>query len=225
MQRVRRVAPVLVLALIAGLALAGCRSQPDTAAYVGDARLTNEQLEDLFSEVSSQGASRSSRTAVVQWWVLNELGRRIAADKGYQIPEAQVAQAAQQYGLKPDSPLARLAAEEQAVLQGIASSVKPTPASEEDLRAVYDKGRKAGVIPPDITFEQARPELDVDALRAALTQRDLFRDAAKTYNLTVNPQYLPLSYTVLPFSTQNGQVPAVEVPLGDSGDGAVVDKT
>jgi hypothetical protein len=226
MQRVRRFAPLAVLALLAGLALAGCRSNPDTAAYVGDAKLTNKQVEALYGEVRSQDI-QLDRSGLVQLWVLNQLARRIAADRDVTIPEAQVAQAAAQLKLKPDSAFARLYAEEQIAVQSVSGTATPIPATEADLRGVYQRGRAAGVIPADVTFEDARPLLDVDQLREGLGLQKMFAEASTKYDVSVNPQYGPVEYSLLPFQTQEGgQVPALVVPL-DAGaaSGAVVDRT
>src|SRR5690242_4751574 len=84
MLRARRVAFVAVLALMGGLALAGCRAQPGAAIYLGTARYTEKYVDELSDQITKLGYDRGNgRQTVAQWLVVRDLGKRIVADKHF----------------------------------------------------------------------------------------------------------------------------------------------
>jgi hypothetical protein len=107
----RRLRPVLVAAL-AVLALAGCQTDPGTAAYIGGEQITSAQVEGA---VAANGATASRRDAtlnslnvLIQTALLRTVARDLGADvdrsvldKAREDPDIR-AQAAQ-FGVRPEA--------------------------------------------------------------------------------------------------------------------------
>ncbi|MFI7607160.1 hypothetical protein ACIBTV_18735 [Micromonospora sp. NPDC049366] len=229
--RARRL--VAVASVAVGLvALAGCRTEPGVAAYVGDHRITEEQVtsivEELRPEVTASpsadeeqaadpaqpGAPQVSRSEVVTTLVLLDVCRQLSADNGYQ-PRGQVSpeQVAQQTALPAEAVYVKRFAELHTCMSGVPGS-QPVAPTKAELDKIIEIGRAAGAIPAEFTDEQAASRLDGDQLRAALASRKTLVEAADAYDVSVNPRYRPLVYPLLSFEAG---VPAVSVPLGEEG--------
>lgn len=195
MQRARRLALVAVLALVGGLALAGCRSQPGAAIYVGSTRYSEKQVDKLADElkdIPSVGGQGNARHTIAEWIVSRDAARILVADKNWSAPKVDLQATAQQTGLRPDDPLTRLFAEYVAyndVIQQHAAAVTPSDADWTDLyqRAVGAGLVKAGT--PESQFRQSLGQQDQQVFTANLGLRDLYREAIKKANVSVNPKY------------------------------------
>src|SRR5262245_6028719 len=53
MHRARRLVFAALLAVMAGLVLTGCRTQPGIASYVGDSRLTDNEVERAVTTIET----------------------------------------------------------------------------------------------------------------------------------------------------------------------------
>src|SRR5690242_5404446 len=126
----------LLAAAIAGVfALVGasaCREQPTVAAYVGDAQLSNSQVERIVNEFTDPGIRQqyggTIREAVVSDFVLNEVGRRIATERNVTIQAPNLSQyqdLAQQDKVPLDSQFIRLVADADATMQALSSIGTP----------------------------------------------------------------------------------------------------
>ncbi|MER7888266.1 hypothetical protein ABTX15_00380 [Micromonospora sp. NPDC094482] len=229
--RARRL--VAVASVAVGLvALAGCRTEPGVAAYIGDHRITEEQVTSIVGELRPEtSASPSaneeqaanpaqaaapvvSRGEVVTTLVLLDVCRQLSADNSYE-PRGQVSpeQVAQQTGLPAEATYVKRFAELHTCMSGVPGS-QPVAPTKAELDKVIEIGRAAGSIPADVTDEQAASQLDGDQLRAALASRKTLVDAIDGYDVSVNPRYRPLAYPLLSFEAG---VPAVSVPLGEEG--------
>ncbi|MCZ7439740.1 hypothetical protein O7598_25290 [Micromonospora sp. WMMC241] len=222
--RARRL--VAVASVAVGLvALSGCRTEPGVAAYIGDHRVTEDQVTSILDEardgLSSQPATAPQadallppRDQVVATLVLSDVCKELSADKGYQ-PKTQVTpeQVAQQLGLPAGAAYPKKVAEFYTCVSGVPVGESTAP-SKEDLATVIAAGRAAGAIPPDVSDADAAGQLDGDQLRSALATRKALADAIDGYDVSVNPRYRPLAFPVLTFK---GDVPAVSVPLGEPG--------
>ncbi|MCZ7420876.1 hypothetical protein O7605_15265 [Verrucosispora sp. WMMA2121] len=238
--RARRL--VAVASVAVGLvALAGCRSEPGVAAYVGDHRITEDAVTEVIEDVQAKNPTPTegdeappgqepplpgqepqlpARSQVVSTLVLSEVCERVSADEGYR-PQNQIdpAQVAQGIGLSPETGYVRQVAELYTCLSGIPIGAPVAP-TEQELTELVEAGKRAGAVPPEVTVEEAAAQLDGDQLRQALANRNSLREAVETYDVTVNPRYRPLVFPVLSFT---GQAIAVGVPLGEPGSDAVTD--
>ena len=231
--RARRL--VAVASVAVGLvALAGCRTEPGVAAYVGDHRIAETTVDGIVEELAAASPAPQApgepeaqrpqirRTQIVSTLVLHEVCKRVSADKGYRAqtpPEPE--RVRQQLGLAPGSVYAQRSAELNSCLSGLPFGAPAAP-TQEELTELVEAGKSAGVIPAEVTVEQAASQLDGDQLRNALAAKKALNEAVSAYDVTVNPRYRPLEFPVLSF---NSDAPAVSVPLGEPGTGAVTDVT
>ncbi|MFC0028904.1 hypothetical protein ACFFMM_05120 [Micromonospora chaiyaphumensis] len=221
--RARRLVAVATVA-VGLVALTGCRTEPGVAAYIGDHRVTEDQVTSILDELRD-GLSASPATAgqadallpgrdqVVATLVLRDVCRELSADKGYQ-PQGQVsaAQVAQQTGMPADAVYPQRVAEFSTCMSGVPAGEQVAP-TQAELAAVIAAGRSTGDIPANVTDEEAATQLDGDQLRSALATRKVLADAIGGYDVSVNPRYRPLLFPLLSF--KGG--PAVSVPLGEAG--------
>ncbi len=225
--RFHRVVSVVVLALVAGLSLVGCQSQPGTALYVGDTRYTDDQIDSMVRTIqgnvdkAAPGQSFPQgdlRVVVVQLVVFNELAKRYAADHGITVPPADYNAASADIGLPPDDPLVRLSADEDAYRTALLASVPPVQPAEPDVRAAYDKLVHDGA---DLApYAQVGPEIaKLSSFPGGLTLKAALAQTADRYAVGVSPRYQPLE---LPLTSVNlGKSYAlVSLPVGQIGGGS-----
>jgi hypothetical protein len=196
MPRTRRFALVAALALLGALAMAGCgRSQPGTAAYVGDTRYTERQIDTIAGELRGSPAARdvgSPRTTAVGWLVLSDLARRAAAERSLEIPPADYAGYARQLDLPADAAAVKAVAEWVAVRDLIAERAEPVTPTDADIREAYNALR-AEPGAEQLTYEEVADRLRQDPnLPVMVAVRNMLRDAAGRHRLVVNPRYRPL---------------------------------
>ncbi|MGI5212130.1 hypothetical protein [Plantactinospora sp. CA-290183] len=245
MQRARRLTSIAISAVLGVTALSACRSEPGVAAYIGDRKITEDQVSAILDDARSKvppgghvaGATPApeqpegappqatevkapTRSAVVSALVVGDICRRLATEKGFQPKEqAPVDRFAEQMGLPAGSDHVRNLVELDACLAGMPAGnpVAPTPEEMADLVA---RGKAAGVVPPEVKVEEAATQLDGELLRGRLAMRNTLAEALKTYRVTVSPRYRPLEYTVLPFSDGT---PALAVQVAGGGSDTVID--
>ncbi|MFJ8577005.1 hypothetical protein [Micromonospora sp. NPDC093277] len=217
------------------VALAGCRSEPGVAAYVGDHRITEDAVTNMLDglraklptpsseesaspeQAAPSGSQLPSRGVLVSDMVLLDVCQRLSADKGYQPQQrVTVEQVVSQFAIPADTAYAEMVADLITCRSALPTeSVAPT---KQDLTELVDAGKAAGVIPAEVTVEQAAAQLDGDQLRGALGSKKLLAEAIADYQVSVSPRYRPLEIPLLSFSA--GQA-AVSVPLGEPGSESV----
>jgi hypothetical protein len=238
MQRARRLASLAVVVAVGALGLAGCKSAPGVAAYVGDQKITEKRVDDILADVKNklaavkQPASQASPSAaatptptptppgremIVSTLVLNTVCDRLAAERGTKFTTVDINQVAQAELLPAASTYVVERTKLFSCLGGVETGGSAAP-TEAELREIYDRGKAAGAIPKDQTFEQIAPQLDGTQLRSALAAKHTFTDGVAKYNVTVNPRYRPLELPLLSFS---GSAAAVSVPIGQPASDAV----
>ncbi|SCL54775.1 hypothetical protein GA0070606_2337 [Micromonospora citrea] len=220
------------------VALSGCRAEPGVAAYVGDQRITEDAVTAVVADLRAKNPTPGEESAapearppapapqlpgrgeVVSVLVLAEVCEQVSAEQNHQ-PRSQVqaVQLAQQFGLTPDTDYVRRVADLYTCLSGVPTGAPVTP-TDQDLADVVAAGREAGAIPADVTDEAAARQLDGEQFRTALATRRALAEVVAAHDVTVNPRYRPLEFPVLSFA---GNAPAVSVPLGEAGTGAVTD--
>src|SRR5262245_37383367 len=115
----RRIAGVTALVLGAGLALVGCQATPGTAAYVGDSRFTDNQVDQMVDQIDADVLKvqpeqngkidfGNLRQLLVRLQVFDALAARYAQEQHIDVPARDYAAAAQQIGLPADDPYVRL---------------------------------------------------------------------------------------------------------------------
>jgi hypothetical protein len=221
MQGVRRLASIAVIAVLGATVLAGCRSEPGVAAYLGAAEITEDRVTAIIAELREVGEAPSpTRREVVTMLLLNQVCERLSADRGFP-PRQQVTpeQVAQQFGYPAGSDWAREQARSYTCFSGLPVDQQVAPTTEE-LADLVERGREAGFVPATMSDADAARQLDREQLRSALARRDLFNGALAGYDVTVNPRYRPLEYPLLNF---RAGVPAVSVPLGEGDSETVID--
>ena len=89
--RSRRRRPLVAATVLLGLALTGCgQSQPGVVAYVGDARISESDVDSAVTGLTSalQPGQTVARDAVVNALVQGVLAEQIAADRGITVTDA-----------------------------------------------------------------------------------------------------------------------------------------
>ncbi len=228
MQRVRRLAALVLVAVLGAGVLAGCRSDPSVAAYVGDKQYSQRHIEAMVREVvdavnqvspDSRGSIdfAAVRQLVLSSVVVRDVAGRVAAERHVTVPKADPEVAAQMLGLQAGSPLtpliektgfAELIAGTAVALQALAGTVAPVEPSEAEQREVYDNLSYDGELP---AFDQVRQYLNREALGQELGLRGVLADGVQRFHVEVNPRYAPLAYQI---PIQLGQVSGyVSVPI------------
>ena len=186
--RMRRPTAVLALGLIAGVALAGCRTSPNVAAYVGDGTVTVDELDRAVAAhradpeiAAGEGAdySRAILTELVRQEVFSSAADHFGVDRdpggvddllaallNGSDPEEYFAQAAAQ-GYSREDALERV--RQVALLQDIAvaegAAEEPT---EQSLRASYEEQLAQQPAQLDLGYVNVPDQEAADAVVAAL---------------------------------------------------------
>jgi hypothetical protein len=224
MQRARRVAFVAALAVLGVVSLAGCRTEPSVAAYVGGTKITEDRVERIVNEVKPvlpKVALSDIREAVVRWIVVGEVADRLAHERGYPVEPANLEDLASQLpvhvnGSKEPTELAKVYGKWLAAARAVIQKVQPARLTDDDRRAIFDQAVADGKVPPNATYEQVSPQLDTLGYEQFVGLRDELLDAAKRAHLSVNPKYRPLVMTFGP----SPDLPELKLPLGAGADAA-----
>ncbi|MDG4821030.1 hypothetical protein O7635_04075 [Asanoa sp. WMMD1127] len=229
MLRARRIASIAVVAALGLGGLAACRSEPSVAAYLGDRKVTEDQVTQIFDgagagatatpapqEQQQPGAEPTkapgpavSRQQVVDLEVSLDLGRKVASEQGVQPVNAVTEdQVAAELGVPAGSEYAKDYTEWVNLSQGIFAKIgNSVPAVTDDqLRGVYDALVKVNAIDPGFDLPQIKQAFGGGEFVAAAYQlTGLLEKAASASDTTVNPRYLPLSAPMV-VSSQGGAV-------------------
>jgi hypothetical protein len=235
MQRARRLAAVVTVALVGSLVLTGCQSNPTVAAYVGKTEITEKQVSavvDDFNQKNATAAAASpapdqpqeqkpeplSRVDALTAMVLQEGCAQLAREKGFRPASTTTAEDyAKSRGIPATSQYAAIFAELITCASGVPqATVAPT---EAELRALYDRAVAAGMLQQPVpSFEQIKAQLAQDqGVQQAFATKALYNTIASDERVVVNPRYRPL--TVEAF--QGGLLPVV---IGGAASEAVVDR-
>jgi hypothetical protein len=202
----------LALVVALGLALPGCRSQPQVAAYVGDKRYTNDDVDRYAAKTGEL------RQLVLSSLVVRDVGAPLVTQLKAKKPEPDVAGAAKAFNLPSDSATAKLVAEASAIVQALSATVAPLPPSEEFQREVFDGLTFQGQLVSKYTkFEQIRELLSQEQIGSGFAVRALLDQAVAKAHVTVNPRYVPLRYPLVVTVADpqgNEATSLVFVPLG-----------
>jgi hypothetical protein len=232
MQRARRLASVAVVASLAVTGLSACRSAPSVAAYLGDVRITESRVQDVWDEAqdavveaAGQGATATAatmpitRTDVVRTLVSADVLTKVAKQEGVALPaDLSYDEYATSLHVPATTEFVKLYAQADTYVRLLREGVKNPPASTDaELREVYDVLAANGQV-EGYSFEQFKqslPDNNKQLVQTATAVRQEIAKITEPMDITVNPRYQPLGIPVLQFQTQNGAVrPLVSVPLG-----------
>lgn len=204
-------ARVRVLALVAALTcgfLAGCRSDPTVAAYLGDGTVTIAEVGAFAADLPAAPAQRGQVTGyVLGSMIIRDVGWRLVAQRGLTLSQATTADAvAQYYALPAGAPVVSLVTDTQNVLISLAGSVTPVEPDRDQQRAAFEAlyfatGRPVSERYP---FEQLQYLLNRDSIGRMIALRRLLDEAVAASGITVNPRYAGLTYG-LPVEVRLGQ--------------------
>jgi hypothetical protein len=214
MQRARRAALCAVLALLGGFALAGCRTEPSVAVYVGDARYSQAEVDRIVATANAtkDAAVTADRQWVVRLIVTRDLARQLAAEKGVTVEPAEVDSLSRVLSPSAGTEYTRLWAEV-TILEGeLQRTVIPAPVSDDDLLRFYRSGVSAGFFGPGATLEELREQLNARLVAALIGLRRLIADAVVSHHVSVNPRFTPLALPVL-LPSNSGRIYQVAVPF------------
>jgi hypothetical protein len=226
---------LLAVALAGALALTGltaCRDQPTAAAYVGDAQLSNADVEkavDQFPAVVRDDHAGIIRQNVVSAFVTREVATHLAKDRKLAVPAADTGvyqDEAAFYKVSPSIDYYRLSAERDAAVAAVSGLGTPQAPTDDLLRNMYAQLVQSGSIPASIPIGQV--QLDTPDLRAVLGLRAVLEGGVKNDKVTVNPRYHPLAITfglTLGISPVTGRPMRIllSIPLDVNASPAVVD--
>jgi hypothetical protein len=218
----RRLPALVALGLLgpAALGLAACRADPAVAAYVGEVRITEAEVDAVIAGLRAVAGGpiepelAAVRPRVVEMRVLTEVGRGYAEQAGLTVPEPARDQVAASLGLPAGNAYAELVATFLAVMDALRGSVEPVPPTEADQREVYDHLVAGGLAVP---FEQVQVELGEQVLGEPVAMRNLLAEAVDRTTVHLNPRYLLVYRVPVPLGNTQSWL---DLPLGDS---AVVD--
>jgi hypothetical protein len=239
MPRRRRLAAVAALGLLAAGVLAGCRSEPGAAVFVGNTRITNQQIDTGANSISGPSTSRDTiLEAYVTDLTFIALAERYAADHKITLKEVQPAELAQEAQQVEASGLTLSGGATNPVLKALSQAssdfqtlIQAAPAAaptDADLMEIYNRA-KAGGLTTD-TFEHDRTAIaQIQGIGQAIGLRNELTKSAQKYAVKVNPRYLPtpvageldngLEYPILQLQGQQGTggVTVLALPLGGAG--------
>lgn len=240
MLRARRLASVAVVASLAVAGLSACRSEPSVVAYLGDAKLTDARVQEVYDEVQEKfvappgapaGQARPpiSRTDVAAALVSSQVLAQVAQDRGVQLPaDLQLGQYANSLSLPETVEYVRLFAETDGYVRVLREKLQNAPEpTDEDLREVFNVLVASEQVNAAGTFEEFKsslPPQNKQLVQTAAAVRNEIVKSAEAMDIRINPRYQPLGIPVLQFQTQAGEVkPLLTARLGSDEAAPVVD--
>jgi hypothetical protein len=238
----RRVVAVVAFALVGGLTLAGCRTDPAVAAYVGSETITEAQVDQVLAELPAAPPSPSAgeaprteasrteaspprvdRSDVLSQMVLGRACEALRAQRGFtgapvtpeRVAEAAGVPAASQYAKERSTAQSCLSAAINLMLDTVGG---PTDA---DLRDIYDRAKAKGLV--EVPLETIKDRMAADAqVRQAVAAKQIIAQIVADGRVSVNPRYRPMEFVLSDLGTG---APLVVAVLGEPGSDAVRDLT
>lgn len=226
--RRRRIAAVVALGALALGALSACRADAGTAAFVGDTRFTQAQINSAVAGTKDAAASRSDlQHQYVTDLVYVQVLRRYAAAQGIDLTEPTadlISQTATDLGAPESNPFVKAHAQAQTYGVQLAAKADPVTPTDAELQPMYQRAVAAGLADPKNFAQFKTTILSVpDFARYVGLQKQLEK-AVATDNISINPRYAPtctanpcpgFHYDMLPLGNGQGQqFSSVILPLG-----------
>ena len=221
----RRLLLTAVIGLMAVVTVAGCRVEQGAAAFVGETRITDAQVDNVVDSlpvelVTNNLANVSSAYGGVRHQVLEalavvELGRHVADDTGA-LPDADARSVArdgwmQQTGLPESNAFVSLMAEAEGYRALLQEGAEPQAPTDTDIEAAADNFTTAtGQKLQSADLQQLTADLNSDQGRRLIGVNRQIAQYVADYDVTANPKYGQLS--IVTFLNASG-VPLLTVPV------------
>ena len=229
---------LLAVLALAGCLLAGCRSEPGVAAYVGDTKITEAEVTRVYDAtvaafgvaVKEQGGPADAQAPITRKYVVTalvarEVFRNAAREKGVSPTDLPADQVGQSLGLPP-SEFVTVFTEYLAYRDGLTADATPGTPTEEDLHGVYERLIASGALEPDQSFADFRTALtgqNLQSIALTVAARNLLAPIVESADVVVNPRYAPVELDLLGVRDQQGGRHALIVlPVGDDADAGLV---
>ncbi len=232
----RRLIAVAAIGLAAVGVLAGCRSEPGTAAFIAGTRITDQQINDGVKTISipnvGPGPVRQTYVADLAFIALAE---HYAKDHQIKLPAVtndELSQEAQSVGIPAGeattNPVVRALTQSAKDLSTLIDKATPAKPTEAQLMEIYNRAKAAGLTTD--TYAQDRATIaQIQGLGQAVAVQNEMAKATSTYGLEISPRYLPtpvsgkadngLEIPVLQLQNQQTGAPTtvLGIPLGGPG--------
>ena len=232
----RRLIAVAAIGLVAVGVLAGCRSEPGTAAFIAGTRITDQQINDGVKTISipnvGPGPVRQTYVADLAFIALAE---HYAKDHQIDLPAVtndELSQEAQSVGIPAGeattNPVVRALTQSAKDLSTLIDKATPAKPTEAQLMEIYNRAKAAGLTTD--TYAQDRATIaQIQGLGQAVAVQNEMAKATSTYGLEISPRYLPtpvsgkadngLEIPVLQLQNQQTGAPTtvLGIPLGGPG--------
>jgi len=246
----RRLASIAVVALTGLLALTGCRADPTVAAYVGSERYTEDRIGQIYDDAQAKvtaalgepaptgqpGASPSpapapaevklpfTRRDIVVALVGRDLLKAVAEKKGIAKADLPVEQVIQQRKLPANTPrdteFVQIWTEHEAYRVALLQKLPGRTPTEAELRDLFDRLVKGGLVEPQATFTQFASSLNDEQrtyVGGLMAVRDAVEEQMRGVDIVVNPRYAPAELVVDSFQdAQQALRPLLSVSLDAS---------
>ncbi|MER6594733.1 hypothetical protein ABT214_23345 [Micromonospora purpureochromogenes] len=245
--RARRLIAAASVAALGVLSLAACgKSSPDVAAYVGDRTYSVDRVDAIYDDAQAKYAeairqsatqagvtpdaeqlrSRVSRQDVVNLLVSIDLGKRVVAEQGLQVPDQVTPeQLAQQLQMPPQAEFAKLWGEWADISMVLSQKLPPAELSDASVMAVYHAIEETGGIQAGLSVGEVRQLFGEGGfVRTASALSAALEDEADKVDLSVNPRFRPLGvpswvnkgqelvFYALPYVDASGPVTDISTP-------------
>ncbi|MEU5786565.1 hypothetical protein ABZ754_02395 [Micromonospora purpureochromogenes] len=245
--RARRLIAAASVAALGVLSLAACgKSSPDVAAYVGDQTYSVDRVDAIYDDAQAKFAeavrqsatqagvtpdaeqlrSRVTRQDVVNLLVSIDLGKRVVAEQGLQVPDQVTPeQLAQQLQMPPQAEFAKLWGEWADISMVLSQKLPPADLSDASVMAVYHAIEKTGGIQSGLSVGEVRQLFGEGGfVRTASALSAALEEEADKVDLSVNPRFRPLGvpswvnkgqelvFYALPYVDASGPVTDISTP-------------
>lgn len=245
--RARRLIAAASVAALGVLSLAACgKSSPDVAAYVGDRTYSVDRVDAIYDDAQAKYAeairqsatqagatpdaeqlrSRVTRQDVVNLLVSIDLGKRVVAEQGLQVPDQVTPeQLAQQLQMPPQAEFAKLWGEWADISMVLSQKLPPAELSDASVMAVYHAIEETGGIQAGLSVGEVRQLFGEGGfVRTASALSAALEEEADKVDLSVNPRFRPLGvpswvnkgqelvFYALPYVDASGPVTDISTP-------------
>jgi hypothetical protein len=226
----RRLSLVVAAGALALVALAGCRVEPGSAAFVGNTTYSKSGLDRIVDQYKKDGGKvdatdeHAIREEIARDQVFVDVASRYADEQHYDSPSVDTGSLAQQSGLPENDPFLQLYAKTQAYKTLLFQKISAVEPTDAEVREVYEYLVRTGAVTE--SYAEAGPQIrQLDGFGQAIAVRRALTDAAHRYQVRMNPLY-DGDFPLLSVSNQGNQIRVVVLPLsGTTGTSAVRDVT